>query len=72
MKWADTRLLQYTDLETLLVKSAKKWNGELVSVEILKLKKELGNIKYAVGDYGGDIKRGRDLQVLFIYMICHT
>ena len=52
------RPLQYTDLEPLLVKPMKTSNGELVSSEIIKLKKELGNIIYAIGDHGSDLKKG--------------
>ncbi len=51
------RPLEYTDLTPLLIKSAKTWNGELVAIEIKKLKEELG-ITYAVGDYGSDLKKG--------------
>lgn len=52
------RPLQYTDLETLIIKPAKTWNGELVSREIKNLQKDIGIIKYAVGDYGSDLKKG--------------
>jgi len=49
------RPLQYTDLEPLLELPMSKSNGEIVASEIEKLKDELGNIIYAVGDYGSDI-----------------
>lgn len=52
------RPLQYTDLETLIIKPAKTWNGKLVMCEIKKLQKDIGLIKYAVGDYGSDLKKG--------------
>lgn len=52
------RPLQYTDLETLIIKPAKTWNGKLVSHEIKNLQKDIGIIKYAVGDYGSDLKKG--------------
>ena len=51
------RPLQYTDLTPLLIKSSKKWNGELVSKEMIELHKKYGII-YAVADYGSDLKKG--------------
>lgn len=55
------RPLRYTDLTTLIIKPAKTWNGIIVSCELKKLQKEIGTIKYAVGDYGSDIKKGLKL-----------
>ncbi len=52
------RPLQVSDLEPLLEIPMKTSNGELVAEEIKKLKKELGNIIYACGDYGSDLKKG--------------
>jgi len=58
------RPLQYTDLVPLLIKPAKKWTGELVAKEIAKLKKKIGNIKYSIADYGGDLRKGLRLSEL--------
>jgi hypothetical protein len=55
------RPLQYTDLTTLVIKPGKTWNGILVSNELKKLQKKIGIIKYAVGDYGSDLKKGLKL-----------
>ena len=52
------RPLQRTDLVPLLINPKGKWNGLLVLDEILELQKDLGRIKYAVGDYGSDLKKG--------------
>jgi hypothetical protein len=66
------RPLKYEDLTPLLIKPATKWNGELVKQEIVKLKKELGSIKYATADYGSDLKKGLRLsKVVHIHDLSH-
>ena len=66
------RPLQYTDLEPLLEKPMKTSNGELVSSEIKRLKKELGNITYATGDYASDLKKGlRLLDIPHVHDLSH-
>lgn len=55
------RPLQYTDLKTLLIVNKVRWTGELVAEEIKKLEPTIGKIKYAVGDYGSDLRKGLDL-----------
>ncbi len=52
------RPLRFTDLNTLLIKTKSSWNGVLVSKEIKKLEATIGKIKYAVGDYGSDLRKG--------------
>ncbi len=67
------RPLQYTDLETLLIKTGKTWNGEIVSKEINILQKKLGKIKYAVGDYGSNLKKGLRLSnIVHIHDLSHS
>lgn len=39
----------------------KKWNGEAIRDCLIELKGEIGNIIYAVGDHGSDIKKGLEL-----------
>ena len=56
------RPLKYTDLSTLVTISKSTWNGDIVSQEIEKLSSQIGEIKYAVGDYGSDLKKGLRLQ----------
>lgn len=56
-----SRPLRFQDLSILKEKVRKTWNGELIKYEIDDLRMELGNIKYAVGDYGGDLKKGLKL-----------
>lgn len=55
------RPLQYSDLVPLIIKPEEKWNGAIVLNEILELQEKLGKIKYAVGDYGSDLKKGLHL-----------
>ena len=52
------RPLKYTDLTSLLISNKNNWNGELVCKEIKELEPKIGRIKYAVGDYGSDLKKG--------------
>ena len=66
------RPLQRSDLVPLLINPEGKWNGLLVLDEILELQKELGKIKYAVGDYGSDIKKGLRLAgIIHIHDLSH-
>ncbi len=67
-----TRPLNFQDLVPLREISRTNWNGELIKDVILDLKKEIGNIKYAVGDYGSDIKKGLNLlNITHIHDITH-
>lgn len=67
-----TRPLQYKDLIPLRIESRTKWDGESVFEYLKKLEKELGKIKYAVGDYGSDIKKGLELaEIKHIHDITH-
>ena len=52
------RPLQYIDLKTLLIVNKCSWNGKLVETELKKLEATIGKIKYAVGDYGSDLRKG--------------
>ena len=66
------RPLQILDLVPLLEITMKTSNGELVSKEINKLKEELGNIIYAIGDYGPDLKKGLRLSsIVHIHDLSH-
>ena len=55
------RPLQYTDLTTLLIVNKSSWNKESVAKELKKLEAIIGTIKYAVGDYGSDLRSGLEL-----------
>lgn len=55
------RPLQYKDLTPLTITSKKKWAGADVAQNIKDLEKEIGKIKYAVGDFGSNIKKGLQL-----------
>jgi len=66
------RPLQYTDLTTLLTINKDNWNGKLVSVELKKLETKIGKIKYAVGDYGSDLRKGLALsEISHIHDLSH-
>ena len=56
-----TRPLIFQDLEPLILVPKEKWDGEVVRDYLIELKGEIGNILYAVGDYGGDLKKGLEL-----------
>lgn len=58
------RPLQYTDLNTLLIINRNSWNGKLVAQELKKLESTIGKIKYAVGDYGSDLRNGLVLSMI--------
>lgn len=55
------RPLKYGDLSTLVIAVNRHWTGDAVSRELVKLSDRLGAISYAVGDHGGEIKKGLEL-----------
>lgn len=64
--------MQYTDLKTLLLLNKSNWNGKSVAKEIEKLEAVIGKIKYAVGDYGGDLRKGLVLsEIAHIHDLSH-
>jgi len=66
------RPLQYADLKTLLITNRSSWNGTLVKEELKKLESTIGKIKYAVGDYGSDLKKGLVLsEIVHIHDLSH-
>ncbi len=52
------RPLQYEDLEPLWMSASAQWNGDFIREVLERLERKLGRIKYAVGDYGSDIRKG--------------
>jgi hypothetical protein len=68
-----TRPLRFQDLVPLRIESRKKWTGQSIAEYLTKLKSEIGNIKYAVGDHGNDIKKGLKLsEITHIHDITHA
>lgn len=66
------RPLQYKDLTPLIITSRKKWKGEDVAEHIRNLETEIGKIKYAVGDYCGNLKKGLQLcEIRHIHDVTH-
>ncbi len=66
------RPLKYQDLSPLLERLEKSWTGELISKELFGLNEEIGNIIYAVADYGSDIKKGLRLSsITHVYDVTH-
>lgn len=53
-----TRPLRYEDLAPVWMSTSAQWNGPFVRDILVRLQHRLGRIKYAVGDYGSDIKKG--------------
>jgi len=66
------RPLKYDDLSTLQVVNKTSWNGKLVADELQKLEATMGKFKYAVGDYGSDLRKGLVLsQIPHIHDLSH-
>jgi len=66
------RPLQFHDLTPLIISSKEKWTGEIINEYFNNLKRTLGKIKYAVGDYGSDIKKGLELSgIIHVHDITH-
>jgi hypothetical protein len=53
-----SRPLVYADLDPLWMSASAQWNGSFVRDVVERLQGRLGRIKYAVGDYGSDIRTG--------------
>jgi hypothetical protein len=67
-----TRPLNFQDLVPLREITKAKWNGPLISEIIFDLKEELGNIKYAVGDYGSDLRKGLEMaEIAHVHDLTH-
>lgn len=52
------RPLRYQDLDPLWMSARSHWNGDRIFEVLTTLQSELGQITYAVGDYGSDLKKG--------------
>jgi len=66
------KALNFNDLTPLKEIVKTSWTGEIIEKELLNLKEELGSIIYAVGDHGGDIKKGLRLaKIPHIHDITH-
>lgn len=67
-----SRPLRFQDLVPLREIPKEKWNGEIIKDVLFDLKSELGNIKYAVGDYGSDLHKGlKLLKIPHIHDLTH-
>ena len=67
-----TRPLRFQDLESSALVAKDKWDGEVIRDCLIELKGEIGNIIYAVGDYGRDIKKGLELaEIKHVHDISH-
>ncbi len=64
--------MQYTDLKTLHIVNKSSWNGKLVKTELKSLEATIGEIKYAVGDYGSGLRKGLALlDIAHIHDLSH-
>lgn len=67
-----SRPLNFQDLTPLREITKEKWNGDLIKETLLDLKEEIGNVKYAVGDYGSDLHKGLRLaEIPHIHDLTH-
>lgn len=66
------RALKYTDLTILSIVAKTKWTGEDVAQEIQKLENKIGEIIYAIADYGANLKKGLKIcEIKHIHDITH-
>lgn len=66
------RPLRYTDMEPLWISASTHWNGDFIRDLLVYLRHKLGQITYAVGDYGSDLKKGlREAGIPHIHDITH-
>jgi len=66
------RPLRYQDLEPLRVVAKSHWTGEGIRDCVGELQKELGQITYAVGDWGSDLKKGLRLaEIIHSHDVTH-
>jgi hypothetical protein len=56
-----TRPLSYADLRAFVLTSKTSWTGSIVCESLTELQQQIGPIKYAVGDYSGELKKGLHL-----------
>lgn len=64
--------LTYQNLQPITEVAKEHWTGETVKEELEKVKMKLGKIKYAVADYGSDIKKGLELsKIKHVYDLTH-
>jgi hypothetical protein len=66
-----SRPLRFQDLSPLRELVNTSWSGIEIKNVLLGIKKELGGIKYAVSDGGGNIKNGLELSGITMYMTLH-
>jgi hypothetical protein len=68
-----SRPLVFKDLVPLVIVVNRHWNGSTVCAEVLKLQESIGSITYAVGDYGGEIRKGLQLAgIRHVHDITHA
>ncbi len=53
-----SRPLAYADLDPLWMSASAHWNGQFIREIVERLQSRLGRMRYAVGDYGSDIRKG--------------
>lgn len=66
------RPLRYQDLTPLWLSAGTHWTGESIAEILTTLQAELGQIAYAVGDYGGDLKKALRLaEIPHVHDVTH-
>ena len=67
------RPLKIQELEPLLVKSKESWTGDMIAEQLRIVKKQIGNILYAVTDSCSTLKKGlREAEIKHTYDITHS
>ena len=67
------RPLKIQDLEPLLVKSKERWTGDMIAGQLRIVKKQIGNILYAVTDSCSTLKKGlREAEINHTYDLTHS
>ena len=67
------RPLKIRDLEPLLVKSKERWTGDMIAGQLEIVKKQIGNVLYAVTDSCSTLKKGlREAEIKHIYDLTHS
>lgn len=68
-----SRPLREQDLTPVSIEVGNNWTGKTVSEALIELKSRIGKIIYAVGDHGGEIKKGLELAgIVHVHDVTHV
>lgn len=67
-----SKAINYQDLTPLLISASTSWTGDLINIELEKIKQKLGKILYVVADGGNGICKGLRLsKIEHVYDLSH-